>query len=129
MEGAGIEVLDLVMVIATSKLAARGVKGEEWVGRNLPEEGQECPVSNWDKFGALSQSPSVARDRLSHTDEGHRPTCFVNQWTDRASEPVRWKPCRPAELGDKAVLLAWGLLTHPEAGDWKVDPAFFAAAL
>lgn len=28
MEGAGIEVLDLVMVIATSELAASGVKGE-----------------------------------------------------------------------------------------------------
>lgn len=36
MEGAGIEVLDLVMVITTSELAASGVKGEEWVGRNLP---------------------------------------------------------------------------------------------
>ena len=86
-------------------------------------------VSNWDKFGALSQSPSVAGDGLSHTDQGHRPPCFVNQWTDRASEPVRWKPCHPAELGDEAVLLAWGLLTHPKAGDWKADPAFFAAAL
>lgn len=120
MEGAGIEVLDLVMVIATSELAASGVKGEEW---------EECPVSNWDKFGALSQSPSVARDRLSHTDQGHRPACCVNQWTDRTSEPVRWKPCRPAELGDEAILLAWGLLTRPEAGGWKADPAFFAAAL
>lgn len=36
MDGAGIEVLDLMMVIATSELAARGVKGEEWVGRTLP---------------------------------------------------------------------------------------------
>ena len=36
MEGAGIEVLDLVMVIATSELAALGVKWEEWVGRTLP---------------------------------------------------------------------------------------------
>ena len=36
MEGAGIEVLDLVMVIATSELAAWRVKGEEWVGRTLP---------------------------------------------------------------------------------------------
>lgn len=48
----------------------------------------------------------------------------MNQWTDRTSEPVRWKPCHPAELGDEAVLLARGLLTQPEAGSGKQTQPF-----